>query len=272
MNIFSTIRFNKMIAKIFRNLKEPLKFVKGQVWKYNNLKKFSLEERQYWEALKHIHLGQSGFIVCNGPSLTMADLGKLEKRITIASNKIYLAFEHTDWRPCYYTTADILLWDKIKDKIGGYFDRIHIPTYLDKGSVIHAVYWKSKTMGLFNRFSDDMSKCAYGGQTITYENLQFAVHLGLNPIYLIGCDHNYPGEKNIRAGNPIAQSDNQSHFCRNYREVGEIVMPASIVDMEFSFMEARKYCDANGIKIYNATRGGYLEIFERVNFDEVCNI
>ena len=33
--------------------------------------------------------------------------------------------------------------------------------------------------------------------------------------------------------------------------------------------EARRYADKNGIKIYNATRGGKLESFVRVNFDEV---
>lgn len=34
-----------------------------------------------------------------------------------------------------------------------------------------------------------------------------------------------------------------------------------------AYQKIKKYADKKGIKIYNATRGGYLEIFERVNFD-----
>ena len=29
------------------------------------------------------------------------------------------------------------------------------------------------------------------------------------------------------------------------------------------------YAEHHNIKIYNATRGGHLEVFERVNFDDV---
>ena len=31
----------------------------------------------------------------------------------------------------------------------------------------------------------------------------------------------------------------------------------------------RRYADENGIKVKNATRGGKLEIFERVDFDSL---
>ncbi len=34
-------------------------------------------------------------------------------------------------------------------------------------------------------------------------------------------------------------------------------------------MAAKNYADSHGIKILNATRGGKLEVFERVNFDEI---
>ena len=35
--------------------------------------------------------------------------------------------------------------------------------------------------------------------------------------------------------------------------------------MNKSYAAARKYADHSGIKIYNATRGGHLEVFERIN-------
>ena len=40
------------------------------------------------------------------------------------------------------------------------------------------------------------------------------------------------------------------------------------VDMQLDgYKAAKKYAEENGIKIYNATRGGKLEIFERVEYD-----
>jgi len=33
------------------------------------------------------------------------------------------------------------------------------------------------------------------------------------------------------------------------------------------FRSAKEYADSNSINIYNATRGGMLEIFDRVDFD-----
>ena len=32
---------------------------------------------------------------------------------------------------------------------------------------------------------------------------------------------------------------------------------------------AKKYAETHGIKIYNATRGGEMEVFERVDFDSL---
>ena len=34
-------------------------------------------------------------------------------------------------------------------------------------------------------------------------------------------------------------------------------------------MSAKKFYEGNGRKIYNATRGGKLEVFERVDFDDI---
>lgn len=258
-----------MVQKVIRNIKEPKKLVAKLISQYNNSKKFGNKEKNYWNSLKNIHQGKRGFIIGNGPSLKMDDLDQLTGEITIASNKIYLAFEKTNWRPNYYTTADIILWDKIKHEVSKYFEYIHIPNYLEKDSIKNVIYWNSKLMGIKKRFSNDMSISTYSGHTVTYENLQLAVHLGLNPIYLIGCDHNYPGEKSVKPGKPIKQSENQSHFIKGYRKAGETVLPASIIDMEISYNEAKKYAKKNNIKIFNATRGGYLEIFERKDLDDI---
>ena len=39
--------------------------------------------------------------------------------------------------------------------------------------------------------------------------------------------------------------------------------------MTKSYLNARKVCEKNNISIYNATRGGFLEVFDRVDFDRL---
>lgn len=229
----------------------------------------------YWTTLKNKYQGQRGFIIGNGPSLKIGDLTTLHKNneISIASNKIYLSFNHTPWRPNFFSIADPILWEKIKHAIHKDIPIVHIPTYLNASQCNKKIkYWYARknnyTKSLKN-ISDNIVFGAYGGYTVTYENIQIAIHLGLNPIYLIGCDHFYPGEDNVKADEIIKQSENRSHFISGYRETGEQVHAAPIDKMNNAFLIANLYAKTSGIKIYNATRGGQLDIFERINLDDL---
>ena len=261
-----------MIKRIVKYLKEPDRlferlsiFIKMQF-------RFKKKNEEYWNSLKDKYKGKRGFVIGNGPSLKMSDLDQLKGEVTIASNKIYLSFQKTDWRPSFVTVADPLVWKKIKNIIGDYIPIVHISNYLNSSeSNANTIYWKArfrKNAKGFT-FSDDMGYGAYSGSTVTYENIQFAVHLGLNPIYLIGCDHNYPGENNVKPGVAILQSEEKTHFIDGYRSPGEAVLPAPIQLMEAADCEARAYADSMGTEVYNATRGGKLEIFERADIGEI---
>lgn len=235
----------------------------------------SLPDREYWKSLKNKHKGKTGFVIGNGPSLKIEDLTKIKEGnfVSIASNKIYLAFEKTDWRPDYFTVADTLVWNKIKKEIHTDIKIVHIPSYLNKKSCnVDSKYWRALRNDYeinLKNISNDISIGAYCGSTITYQNIQIAIYLGLNPIYLIGCDHYYAGEKNIVADKTIKQSEHKTHFIEGYRHTGELVLPAPIEKMTASYKIAKLFADKNNIKLFNATRGGYLEVFERIDLDEV---
>ena len=60
----------------------------------------------------------------------------------------------------------------------------------------------------------------------------------------------------------------------DYIDVAVFDFGTKIIDnpenrMISSYKTAKEYADSHGIKIYNATRGGKLEVYERVNLDEV---
>ena len=238
----------------------------------------ALPDRDYWRGLKDRYKGQAGFVIGNGPSLKIEDLTEIKKHgfVSIASNKIYLAFDQTDWRPNIYTIADNLVWEKIKDSVHDDIELVHIASKLDKTGANKPIrYWNTldnNYSGKPSFFASDISKGMNTGATITYENLQIAVYTGLNPIYIIGCDHFYEGEDSYENGVMIEQSDKQTHFIKGYRTPGEVVWAATIDKMSKAYATAKNYSDKFGIKIYNATRGGHLEVFERINLDQVyCN-
>ncbi len=235
-------------------------------------------DRDYFASIKGKFAGQRGFVIGNGPSLKIADLDRLQGEVCIASNKIYLAFDQTAWRPGFFTIADPLVWEKIKDTLGSHIPTVIIPQYLPDHphctaevktfrSIGNAADLSAKTDEIL--FSDDFTKGSYGGYTVTYENIQLAVHLGLNPIYIIGCDHFYAGEKDVVANQTIAAPSGSNHFVKNYREPGEIVNVAPVEQMNQSYLMAHKFATARGITLMNATRGGFLEIFPRADFDMI---
>ena len=67
--------------------------------------------------LRNRHKGQRAVVIGNGPSLQIPDLERLRDTVTFASNKIYLAYEDTDWRPTYYSVEDHLVLLNNRDRI-----------------------------------------------------------------------------------------------------------------------------------------------------------
>ena len=239
--------------------------VKFQISKFLRVSRICRKSR--YEKLKNLkdkHLGERCFIVATGPSLVIEDLEKLRNEITFSMNSIFLSFDETKWRPNYYGIQFPEFYQKYKNEI----DHLDVETKLF-GDVIskqikipddYYIYplnmlnhnWAHKKY--HSKFSDDAFKVVYSGYTISYSLIQLAVYMGFKEIYLIGVDCNY-------------SINNNNHF-KDYGIVDPEVAEAS-KKMICAYEEAKKYADYSQIKIYNASRGGMLEVFERVEFDSL---
>lgn len=240
-----------------------------------NIKKIfrvtGLYKRSPYEKLKKIkskHLGERCFIVATGPSLKMEDLGKLTNEITFGMNSICLAFDETDWRPTYYGIQDENVFVRLEKQIENMnveckFISDTIPkkvnleltddSYLFPMNMLnHSIQHKKSN----TKFSDDSFAVVYNGYSITYSLIQIAVYMGFKEIYLLGADCNY--------------SSNMKHHFKEYGLVDPSFLDAGD-RMISAYKVAKKYADKHNVKIYNATRGGMLEVFERVNFDEIVS-
>ncbi len=218
------------------------------------------------QQFKGIHEGERCFIVATGPSLTYEDIALLKDEITFSVNSIVKVLKETDWRPTYYGIQDSNVYEKIEDDV--------VNSGLKYIFVGHRLQNKFKSADSFipyfhfscfhgshgeivpltSGFSDDFSKIVYDGYSVTYSMLQLAVYMGFKEIYLLGNDCSY----NINDKQHFVES---GFFDKQAVSVGE--------RMIYAYTHAKKYADKNGIKIYNATRGGMLEIFERVDIDKI---
>lgn len=223
-------------------------------------------------AMRGRHVGERCFIIGNGPSLTADDVSRLRCEYTFGTNRIYEIYDRTEWRPTYYCIHDMTVAfssrndinEKIRqEKIKGVDINDICPRLTDEVCIKRL----ETEFDPLPEFSDDLEVGFYDGMTVTYTCLQMAVYMGFTEIYLLGVDNNY--SKMIDSeGNVIEQQNFQDHFSENDKLNPDLMIP-DIGKMDRAYMAAKQYADSHGIRIYNATRGGKLEVFERVDFDSL---
>jgi len=222
------------------------------------------------EKFKGIHAGKRCFIICTGPSLRIEDLDRLKGSgdICISMNGIFFAYDYTEWRPDYYLMEDRDGLPAWKDALLGNYGIEHMlisdvclggyssPKFLR----FHLSYLKISP-DCPPLFSTDFSCGAYVSGSVTYACLQFAFYLGCTEIYLYGIDHNYTNQHDHFTDHYI-DIDRTSVLEENTYELGRA---------RLGFESAQRKARELGIRIYNASRHTELDVFERVNFDEVLD-
>ena len=224
--------------------------------------------------LKNCHNGKRAFIICNGPSLKADDLELLhnQKEITFSCNKIDKIFNQTNWRPTYYAVLDetyqhslLQTMQEVPAEIKFFRRESYLTTRKVKGNKVFLKTFGDKSLLQDCKFSEDATKGIYTIATTTYSLIQLAVHMGIRDIYIIGCDNSYSIE--IMPDGTSVDTGRNSYFEGSKQSDQKIA--ASTWQMNIAYDYARQYADANDIQIYNATRGGHLEAFERVDFDKL---
>jgi len=239
------------------------------------------------EDFKHCYNGERVFLVGNGPSLAETPLDRIKNEYSFAMNRISLIYDETEWRPTFFicTTTNIAIqewrsdilrsismnldsfvWDELDKYIGprpnvNYINCTH-------GSQVTSeppTEW----------WSDDVSQrvCKFGTSMLVA--LQIAIYMGFDEIYLIGCDLGFEDPWNNRIGKVIhtlrqkkkATNDN-NHFSGNYGTPG---FNADVLNsnMRAAHRLAKRMSEKKDVNIYNATIGGELEVYPRVDYYEV---
>lgn len=228
--------------------------------------------------LKNKYKGQRCFILGNGPSLTASDLEKLKNEITFASNGIHKIFSQTSWRPTYYAIFDegVGAREDVAENAGkldcikffreqGYLTYRHIG---GKNCYIHT--WHSRKYLDDPHFSEDLVSGLYSIATVTYTMIQIARWMGFDEIYILGADNKYKFSQ-LRDGTIVRNEGVCNYFGEEAKEEPLPTSAPATWEMDVAYEYADKYSREHGFRIYNATRGGFLEKFERVDLDEVLS-
>lgn len=264
------LKYRKLIAR-FKPLHQTARFVmyNSSVFFYRKLYK----KRNYAQLFAEFggrERGKRCFIIGNGPSLSACDLDKLKHEDCIGTNEIHRIFDRTEWRPRYYLVMD--RYSKTTPEqieniecetvfLGDYYARFN--KVLRKDAVILHQHQGLNT----NKYkvSADISKMIANSPTVSFGAMQIMAYLGYSEIYLLGFDHNYTYE--FASDGSVIKTDKQdAHFFKD--EIREDII-GNVRGMTRAYEAFRDYAEQNGITVKNATRGGRLEVFERIDLDDL---
>ncbi len=243
--------------------------------RYRNFKRnhFDKFEGKPLRKLKGIHEGKRCFIIGNGPSLKADDLTMIKdnREISFAFNRIFHIFSETDWRPTYYISQDEKMLAGSQKEVRDLEAEIKfIPAELEwyygikiKGSTLFHI--ENCDLNKKPLFSEDISKRIYNSRTVVYTAIQIAIYMGIKEIYLIGVDHHFHTSMNSK-GEIVIDKTAKDYFSDQYNTDKENLYIPNTDLSTLAFVAAKEYAEEHNIKIFNATHGGKLEVFSRVEF------
>ncbi|MGN0809547.1 MAG: 6-hydroxymethylpterin diphosphokinase MptE-like protein [Christensenellales bacterium] len=219
-------------------------------------------------------MGKRCFIIGNGPSLRAGDLDKLRDEYSFAFNRIYYIFEHTSWRPTFYCTQDVKIaqasFQEIRDAISTpyLFAPINLKWY-EGVDIDTDFFFSPRPAGdRIPDFSENIAAYIGIGNTVAYTAIQLAVYMGFSELYLLGVDHSFQTYQD-KDGNVIFDPSVKNYFCDQYNHDNEQLYVPKLDLSTLAFIAAQSYAESHPVTIYNATRGGKLEVFPRVDFDSL---
>ena len=224
-------------------------------------------------ALKDKYRGERCFIIGNGPSLRNTDVSKLKNEYTFGMNRIYLAFEEWGFETSFLASVNDLVIEQCVDD----FLALDMPRFFSWRS--HK-YFKSANVQPSNlptflyttydgiKFADDARYRIWEGATVTNICLQLAYHMGFETAILVGVDHTFTSKGDANK-TVVSDGDDPNHFDPRYFGKGFRWQLPDLDMSEVGYALARANYEQDGRQILDATIGGKLTIFDKVDYDSL---
>ena len=252
--------------------------------------KLSKLERQLLERnriFKDCHRGRRAFVVGTGPSLQNQDISSLSSEITYVMSGFWKHESTKQWQPTYYCLSDPIYFDG-SEAMRSFFrslnEHIYDSTFFVPAfgrSVVceqkllpeDRTYWLSFAGDLNTVInpSIDFTESIPAAMTISQLCLMAAIYMGCSPIYLLGLDHDWLSHRNQHQHFYQGHAGLESHpevkpvlADHSYK----LVMECALIVWE-GYGVLKEVAQKKGITILNATDGGFLDVFDRVDYRDV---
>jgi len=230
------------------------------------------ESIRHLAELKNVHKGKRAFIIGNGPSLKQTDLSKLKNEITFGMNRIYVMFPEMGFHTTYFCSINDLVIEQFHadilalpmPKFLAWRSHRHFDPQLPIAQIPTFLY----TSYTGPRFSPDARGRVWESATVTNVALQLAFHMGIQQVILIGVDHNFTskGEANKTV---VSEGDDPNHVSPNYFGKGVRWQLPDLDTSEIGYALARDFYQKSGREVLDATVGGKLTIFRKVDYNSL---
>lgn len=246
--------------------------------------------------LMNKHKDQRCFILATGPSIKHQNLSLLKNDICIAVSQFFLHHDVKIISPIYHVLAPShhpFKFDELKKIFNGfnlYYDEevtyfyghspyqysvsnflLNYPQYHQKKEYF-IDYSNSQPLNEDNYLNSnvwDISKNPFQIRTVVYIAIQLAIFMGFKKIYLLGCDHDYL--------NDTSRVTNH-HFYKEEDGISDVKHLSSFTterwfeEYYFRWKQYRlmkEYAQTVNCQIFNATKGGMLDVFPRVELESL---
>lgn len=227
-----------------------------------------LNKIEGYEKFHNLHKGEAGLVVANGPSLADVPIEFLKSYVTLGCNRITAMCP--EFVPTYYSCvglnqlndADkretILPMLEHPDCKAAFINRLvaHLFPYDNIYSVLGGAFYGLENTKVFSY--EPLHITGIGG-SMTFILLQIAFYMGLDPVLVVGLDHNYP-------------KGSKKHFYDDSEFPGFEVAPGPVYGNDGDlwqavassmFAIAQEVYLKHGRTIINLTRDSHCEVFRK---------
>jgi hypothetical protein len=186
--------------------------------------------------------------------------------------------------PKYWVFADPFIWEKPAEHFYPDFNialekavdvKLFVPTggarffvQINAGPLIDLHFFHYDTAKDVQMLIDFTGGIPPFGQNVVIVSLMLAFFLGCNPIYFIGCDHDF-----LHFNREAYETSQVKHFYDNpgtYKDSDTLTWEqyqSAMARVNYQYEQLKLYVSLWGFDVYNATRGGYLDHFPRVEYE-----
>lgn len=214
------------------------------------------------DKLRNSQAGETGVIVCNGPSINRTDLSLISDLPHILMNRGYLLSDHFSRPPAATCSHDPAILANFGSEIAQ-TESVVITTFAARRQVkreSNTVYLMPSSKWLF---AERLGLDTHHGGTVTFWALELAYLLGWTKTIIVGLDHRYAQQAVKQGGVRVAGQSDSDHFVPNYLPRGTKYIVNDLALSEYSFALAKAAFDIAGRDLVDCTVGGACEVFRK---------